>query len=116
MNLTITGRHLEVTPAMREYVTTKLQRITRHFDQLVDTRVTLSILNDKDKDRRQHAECSIRVKGNDIHAESSQHDMYAAIDDLMDKLDRQIVRHKDKLQTHQLTEAQKRSMIEQAQQ
>ena len=56
MNLTITGRHLEVTPAMREYVTTKLQRITRHFDQLVDTKVTLSIENDKDKDRRQHAE------------------------------------------------------------
>ena len=116
MNLTSTGRQLEVTPAIREYVTTKLQRITRHFDQLVDTKVTLSIENDKDKDRRQHAECSIRVKGNDIHAESSQHDMYAAIDDLMDKLDRQIVRHKDKLQTHQLTEAQKRSMMEQAQQ
>lgn len=101
MNLTISGHHLEVTPALRDYVTSKLERVTRHFDQMVDVRVILSILNEKDKERRQHAECNIRVKGNDLHAESSQSDMYAAIDDLMDKLDRQMVRHKDKVQTHQ---------------
>lgn len=107
MNLTISGHHLEVTPALRDYVTSKLDRITRHFDQVVDIRVKMSIDNLKQKERRQHAECSIHVKGNDVHAESSQQDMYAAIDDLMDKLDRQIVRHKDKTQTHQ-AQAQKR--------
>ena len=115
MNLTISGHHLEVTPALRDYVTTKLDRITRHFDQVVDVRVLLSIDNTSDKDRKQHAECNIRVKGSDIHAESNQQDMYAAIDDLMDKLDRQIIRHKDKLTTHN-SEAQRRMMQEMQQQ
>ena len=100
MNLTISGHHLEVTPAMREYVLTKLERIKRHFDQVVDVRMLLSIDNQKNKDKRQRAECTLRVKGSDIYADSNQPDMYAAIDDLMDKLDRQIVRYKDKLQTH----------------
>ena len=102
MNLTISGHHLDITPALREYVTSKLERITRHFDQVVDTRVLLSIDNQKERERRQRAECTLRVKGSDVHAESSHQDMYAAIDDLMDKLDRQIVRHKDKLQSHQV--------------
>ena len=102
MKLTISGHHLDVTPALREYVTGKLERITRHFDQVVDTRVLLSIDNQKEKERRQRAECTLRVKGCDVHAESSHQDMYAAIDELMDKLDRQIVRHKDKLQSHQV--------------
>ncbi len=100
MNLTISGHHLEVTPAMREYVVTKLERIKRHFDQVVDVRMLLSIDNQKNKDKRQRAECTLRVKGSDIYADSNQQDMYAAIDDLMDKLDRQIVRHKDKIQAH----------------
>lgn len=115
MNLTISGHHLEVTPALRDYVTTKLDRITRHFDQVVDVRVLLSIDNTSDKDRKQRAECNIRVKGSDIHAESNQQDMYAAIDDLMDKLDRQIIHHKDKLTTHN-SEAQRRMMQEMQQQ
>lgn len=100
MNLTISGHHLEVTPALRSYVTSKLDRITRHFDQLVDVKVLLSVENQKEKDRRQRAECRIAVKGNDLFAESSHEDLYAAVDELVDKLDRQVVRHKDKVQSH----------------
>ncbi len=100
MNLTISGHHLEVTPALREYVTSKLERVTRRFDQVVEARVLLSIENQKEKERRQRAECTLGVKGNDLHAESSHQDMYAAIDELVDKLDRQIIRYKDKLQSH----------------
>ena len=100
MNLTISGHHLEVSPALRSYVTTKLDRITRHFDQMVDVKVLLSVENQKEKDKRQRAECSIRVKGNDLFAESAHEDLYAAVDELMDKLDRQVVRHNDKVQSH----------------
>lgn len=100
MNLTISGHHLEVTPALRTYVTGKLDRITRHFDQVVDVKVLLSIENQTEKERRQKAECNIHVKGNDMFAESAHEDMYAAVDELIDKLDRQVVRHKDRLQSH----------------
>ncbi|MEN9473023.1 MAG: ribosome-associated translation inhibitor RaiA [Pseudomonadota bacterium] len=100
MNLTISGHHVEVTPAMRSYVTTKLDRITRHFDQVVDVKVLLSVENEKEKERRQHAECNIHVKGNDMFAQTAHSDLYAAIDELMDKLDRQVVRHKDRIQSH----------------
>ena len=68
MNLTISGHHLEVTPALRNYVTTKLDRITRHFDQVVDVKVLLTVEKLKEKERRQRAECNIHVKGNDMFA------------------------------------------------
>ena len=100
MNLTISGHHLEITPALRGYVTTKLDRITRHFDQVVDVKVLLSVENQTEKDKRQRAECRIGVKGNDLFAESCHEDLYAAVDELIDKLDRQVARHKDKLQSH----------------
>jgi putative sigma-54 modulation protein len=100
MNLTISGHHLEVTPALRTYVAGKLDRITRHFDQVVDVKVLLSIENQTEKERRQKAECNIHVKGSDMFAESAHEDMYAAVDELMDKLDRQVVKHKDRLQDH----------------
>lgn len=100
MNLTISGHHLEVTPALRTYVTTKLDRIKRHFDQMVDVKVLLTVENQKEKERRQKAECNIRVKGIDLFAESTHEDLYAAVDELVDKLDRQVVRHKDRLQSH----------------
>lgn len=100
MNLTISGHHLDVTPALRNYVTGKLDRITRHFDQVVDVKVILTVENLREKERRQRAECNIRVKGNDMFAESSHADLYAAVDELVDKLDRQVVRHKDRLQDH----------------
>mgnify|MGYP003406047522 CR=1 FL=1 len=100
MNLTISGHHLEITPALRSYVTNKLDRITRHFDQVVDVKVLMTVEKQKEKERRQRAECTIRVKGSDLFAESAHEDLYAAIDQLMDKLDRQVVRHKDRLQDH----------------
>lgn len=100
MNLTISGHHLEVTPALRTYVTTKLDRITRHFDQVVDVKVRLTVDNQKEKERRQRAECNIHVKGNDLFAESSHEDLYAAVDELVNKLDRQVVSHKERRQEH----------------
>ena len=83
MNLTISGHHLEVTPALRNYVTTKLDRITRHFDQVVDVKVLLTVEKQKEKEKRQRAECNIHVKGNDLFAESAHSDLYAAVDELV---------------------------------
>lgn len=100
MNLHISGHHLEVTPAIRTYTKQRLEKITRHFDQLVDVKVLLSVENKKEKDKRQCAECTIRVKGHDLFAKSTHQDLYAAIDDLMDKMDRQVRRHKEKLRDH----------------
>lgn len=100
MNLTISGHHLEVTPALREYVLTKLDRVTRHFDQVVDINVLLTVEKQKEKERRQRAEVTLHVKGRDIFVEQSHEDLYAAIDQLMDKLDRQVCRHKDRVQDH----------------
>jgi putative sigma-54 modulation protein len=100
MNLTISGHHLDVTPALRTYVTSKLDRVTRHFDQVVDVSVLLSVEKQREKERRQKAECSLHVKGRDIFCETTHEDLYAAIDALMDKLDRQVVRHKDRVQSH----------------
>ena len=100
MNLTISGHHLEVTPALRGYVTSRLERISRHFDQVVDIKVLLTVDNLKEKDLRQRAECNIHVKGKDLFAESAHADLYAAVDDLADKLDRQVLRYKNKSQEH----------------
>jgi len=95
MNLSISGHHLEVTPALREYVTVKLDRIRRHFDQVIDVNVFLSV----DK-LRQRAEIALHVRGKDIFAESVDEDLYAAIDSLVDKLDRQVLKYKDKRFAH----------------
>jgi putative sigma-54 modulation protein len=100
MNLTISGHHLEITPALRSYVSGKLERVIRHFDQVLDVKVLLSVDNQKEKALRQRAECRISVKGGELFAESAHEDLYAAVDELVDKLDRQVVRHKSKLQTH----------------
>ena len=109
MNLTISGHHLELTSALRAYVTSKLDRIKRHFDQVVDVKVLLTVENMKEKELRQKAECNIHIKGVDLFAESTHADLYAAVDELVDKLDRQVVKHKDRLQKHQ-HEAPKRMM------
>ena len=100
MNLTISGHHLEVTPALREYVLTKLERVMRHFDQVVDVNVLLTVEKQKEKERRQRCEVTLRVKGRDIFVEQAHEDLYAAVDQLMDKLDRQVMRHKDRTQEH----------------
>jgi putative sigma-54 modulation protein len=103
MNLTISGHHLEVTPALREYVVNKLDRVTRHFDQVVDITVLLTVEKQKEKERRQKAEVNLHVKGRDIHVEQANEDLYAAIDQLVDKLDRQVQRYKDRVQDHHHT-------------
>ncbi|MEW7849977.1 ribosome-associated translation inhibitor RaiA [Massilia aurea] len=100
MNLTISGHHLEVTPAIREYVQNKLERIIRHFDQVIDTHVFLAVDNLTEKEKRQKAEINVQVSGKTLHVASVAQDLYAAIDMLMDKLDRQILKHKQMLQDH----------------
>ncbi len=95
MQITISGHHLEVTPALREYVLAKFERLQRHFDQITQTDAILSV-----EKMVQKAEATIHVSGADIHAESQSEDMYAAIDLLADKLDRQLIKHKEKSRGH----------------
>jgi putative sigma-54 modulation protein len=95
MNLHITGHHLEVTPALRDYVTAKLDKVTRHFDHVIDVAVTLSV-----EKLKQKAEVTLHVRGKDIFVEADDSDLYAAIDALVDKLDRQVLKYKQKLQDH----------------
>ena len=92
MNLNVSGHHVEVTPAIRTYVRSKLERVTRHFDHVIDAHVILTV-----EKLRQKAEVTLHVKGKDIFVEQCNEDLYAAIDQLMDKLDRQVIRYKDKL-------------------
>lgn len=95
MNLNITGHHVEVTPALRDYVTSKLDRPIRHFDLVTSTAVILSV-----EKLKQKAEVTVHVRGRDIYVEAEADDMYAAIDALVDKLDRQVVKHKEKTSDH----------------
>jgi putative sigma-54 modulation protein len=95
MNLNLSGHHLEITPAIRAYVSAKLVRLTRHFDHVIDVNVVLSV----DK-LRQQVTANLHVRGKDIHAECVEADMYAAIDALADKLDRQVHKHKEKRNGH----------------
>ena len=97
MNLKISGHHLELTPALREYVQNKLERIKRHFDNVIDVSVTLSVDSLTEKEKRQRAEINLHLRGKDLHVESEAQDMYAAIDLLMDKLDRQVLKHKGQI-------------------
>ena len=101
MNLTIRGHHLEVTPALRDYVTSKLARVERHFDHVVDATVLMKVEDLTEKENRKRVGCNLHVKGNDIFAESTGLDMYAAVDQLVDKLDRKVVRHKSRIQAQQ---------------
>ena len=95
MNLQLTGHHLEITQSIRDNVTSKLERITRHFDNVIDVNVILSV----DK-LQQRIEANVHVRGRDIFCESIDENMYAAIDNLVDKLDRQIIKHKEKTVDH----------------
>ena len=92
MNLSVSGHHLDVTPAIRTYVHSKIERVSRHFDHVIDAHVILTV----DK-QRQKAEVTLHVRGKDLHCECEDADLYAAIDLLADKLDRQVLRYKDKL-------------------
>jgi putative sigma-54 modulation protein len=91
MNLHLTGRHLEITPSIRDYVLGKLGRINRHFDHVIDVTVVMTV-----EKLDQRVEASVHLSGKDIHVEAHDGDMYAAIDGLIDKLDRQVLRHKER--------------------
>ena len=91
MNLKLTGNHVEITDAMRDYVISKISKITRHFDHVIYVSVILSV-----EKLKQKAEANVHIRGKDIFVETDSEDMYASIDSLVDKLDRQILKHKEK--------------------
>ena len=95
MNLHLTGHHLEVTPALREYLRSKLERVTNHFDHVIDVKMTLSVEKLIHK-----VEATLHVPGNDLHVACTDENMYSAIDLLADKLDRQVLKHKEKQGDH----------------
>ena len=95
MNLSVTGHHVAVTPAIRSYVEHKMERVLRHFDHVIDVNVILSV-----EKLRQKAEVNMHVRGKEIFCECVNEDMYAAIDSLVDKLDRQVIKYKDRAYAH----------------
>jgi putative sigma-54 modulation protein len=99
MQLSVTGHHIEITESLRNYVDTKLAKLERHFDHMTDIHCILTV------EKLQHkAEATIHVGGGTIHAEQTELNMYAAIDILVDKLDRQVKKHKEKLTDHHARE------------
>ena len=95
MHINLAGHHVEITAALKAYVEEKLERIERHFDNVVNVHVVLSVAKQGAK-----AEGTLHVAGADLHAEAENDDMYAAIDAMTDKLDRQVRRFKEKLTDH----------------
>lgn len=105
MQLNINGRHIEVTTAIHDYIHEKFGRISRHFDQVLNIDVILEVQKLEHK-----AEASLHVSGNHIFAEASSNDMYIAIDALTDKLDRQLLKHKEKIKDHRNREGAHRNI------
>src|SRR4051812_10465477 len=103
MNFSLTGHHLDITPAIRDYVMAKLERVTRHFDDVIDVNVVMSV-----EKLRHKVEVNLHARGKDIHVEAIEPDMYAAIDMLADKLDRQVLKQKEKREPHRHEGAGKR--------
>ncbi len=95
MQINLTGHHIDITSALHDYVHEKFRRLERHFTQVIDAHVILTV-----EKLRHKAEASMLVSGNKLFADAVEHDMYAAIDGLVDKLDRQVVKHKEKLKKH----------------
>lgn len=95
MQISLSGHHIEITDSMRHYVHEKIERLDRHFDRALDIHVVLTV-----EKLRHKAEATLHVSGGNLHAEDVQEDMYAAIDCLVDKLDRQGKKHKEKLKNH----------------
>ena len=95
MKINITGHHIDLTDSMRNYVNDKMDRIERHFDLVNTAHVILSV-----EKLRQKAEATLTLKGSKVFAEAVDEDMYAAIDALVDKLDRQVKKHKEKITNH----------------
>lgn len=102
MQLTVTGHHVDVTEALRDYVGQKLSKLERVFDNMTDIHCVLTI------EKLEHkAEATVHLSGGKIHADSVDTDMYAAIDRLIDKLDRQVRKHKEKITDHHAREVEK---------
>ena len=99
MQLNITGHHVEVTDSLKAYVAEKLERLEKHFDHINNVHVILTV-----EKQRQKSEATVNVNGATLFADSTEGDMYAAIDSMTDKLDRQIKKHKEKLKDHHQNE------------
>lgn len=95
MQVIVTGHHLEITDSLKAHVNTRFEKLARHFDNVTDVHVILSI-----EKLMQKAEATVHINGAKVFAEDHQEDMYAAIDDMVTKLDRQITKHKEKLTSH----------------
>lgn len=95
MQISVTGQNIDMTAAIRAYVEEKFARLERHFDHMTNVHVILRVERE-----RQHAEASVHVNGADLFADHEHTDMYAAIDALVDKLDRQVKKHKERLTDH----------------
>jgi len=102
MQIKLTGHHVEITDALRDYVESKMEKIVRHFDHVIDIHCILEV-----EKLRHKAEATVLVSGDKLFADSVEENMYAAIDGLIDKLDRQVKKHKEKLTDHQARKAQK---------
>ncbi len=102
MQLNVSGHHVEVTDALRGYVESKIEKIERHFDLVSDVNCILTV-----EKLRHKAEATINVNGGTIYADNTEEDMYAAIDGLVDKLDRRVRKYKEKLVDHRAREAHK---------
>lgn len=106
MQLNLSGHHVEVSPALRNYVSTKFEKLERHFDHVTNVHVVLSV-----EKLRQKAEATIHVSGASLFANAEHEDMYAAIDALTDKLDRQVKKHKEKLKDHHQADGRVKTQI-----
>ncbi len=95
MQITFTGHHVEVTPALREVATGKLEKLTRHYDKIVSIHVIFQV-----EKLRQIAEATVHVAKSEIHASAESEDLYSAIDSMVDKLDRQLKKYKEKHSDH----------------
>lgn len=106
MQLSVSGHHVELTDSLRTYVETKVSKIERHFDIVQDVHCILTV-----EKLRHKAEAKANVNGGTIYADAVEEDMYAAIDALVDKLDRRVRKHKEKLVDHHARETQKRKFV-----
>ncbi len=106
MQLSVSSHHVEVTESLRGYVTTKIERLERHFDNVSDVHCILTV-----EKLRHKAEATVNVNGDTIYADATEEDMYAAIDGLVDKLDRRVKKLKEKLADHHARDTQKRNFV-----
>ena len=100
MNLRINSHHVEVTPAIKTHVEERVVRIKKHFDQVINISATLIVDKAKEKNLRQTAELTLHIKGKDLFAEAHHEDLYHAIDAAVDKLDKQVLKHKEQVKSH----------------